>query len=84
MQWLGPEQTADRTHPYLFTQGQSILTRSWIPLQDSPGVRVTYEAEIRAPEGMTAVMSAEQMGLEHGAWRFRMRQPIPPYLIALA
>jgi leukotriene-A4 hydrolase len=84
MQWLGPEQTADGTHPFLFTQGQSILTRSWIPLQDSPGVRVTYEAEIRAPEGMTAVMSAEQRGQKRGAWRFSMRQPIPPYLIALA
>ncbi len=84
MQWLGPEQTADGTHPYLFTQGQSILTRSWIPLQDSPGVRVTYEAEIRAPAGMTAVMSAEQRGFEQGAWHFRLRHPIPPYLIALA
>ena len=84
MQWLGPEQTADGTHPFLFTQGQSILTRSWIPLQDSPGVRVTYEAEIRAPEGMTAVMSAEQLGRKRGVWRFRMPQAIPPYLIALA
>ena len=83
MQWLAPEQTADGTHPFLFTQGQSILTRSWIPLQDSPGVRVTYAAEIRAPEGLTAVMSAEQLGLKYGAWSFRMENAIPPYLIAL-
>jgi hypothetical protein len=47
-------------------------------------VRVTYEAEVRAPEGLTAVMSAEQNGERGGAWRFRMEQPIPPYLIALA
>jgi len=83
MQWLDPEQTADGTQPFVFTQGQAILTRSWIPLQDSPGVRVTYEARIRAPEGLTAVMSAEQLGLESGAWSFRMQQPIPAYLIAL-
>jgi aminopeptidase N len=84
MQWLDPEQTAGGTHPFVFTQGQSILTRSWIPLQDSPGVRVTYEAEVRVPEGLTAVMSAEQRGERGGVWRFRMEQPIPPYLIALA
>ena len=85
LQWLAPEQTHDHLAPFLLTQGQSILTRSWIPLQDSPGVRVTYEAKIRAPKGLTAVMSAEQQGLlSDGAFHFRMQQAIPAYLIALA
>jgi aminopeptidase N len=85
LQWLAPEQTADRTQPFLFTQGQSILTRTWIPLQDSPGVRMTYSAKVRAPAGLTVVMSAEQLGRDaDGAWCFRMPQAIPPYLIALA
>ena len=85
MQWLAPAQTAGGEEPFLFTQGQAVLTRTWIPLQDSPGVRVTYEARVRAPEGLTVVMSAEQLGRdEDGAWRFRMPQAIPPYLIALA
>jgi aminopeptidase N len=85
MQWLAPAQTADGKEPYLFTQGQSILTRSWIPLQDSPGVRITYEARVRCPDGLTAVMSAERLGKDSlGAWRFRLDHPIPPYLIALA
>lgn len=85
MQWLAPEQTAGGQHPFLFTQGQSILTRSWIPLQDSPGIRVTYAAQIQAPEGLTPLMSAEQLGRDNnGPFRFRMREPIPPYLIALA
>ncbi len=85
LQWLEPEQTREKRKPFLFTQGQSILTRTWIPLQDTPGVRVTYEASVRAPEGITVVMSAEQLGRgADGAWRFRMTQPIPSYLIALA
>ena len=85
MQWLGPEQTADGKEPFLFTQGQSILTRSWIPLQDSPGVRITYDARVRCPDGLTAVMSAERLGKDSlGNWRFRLDHPIPPYLIALA
>lgn len=85
MQWLSPAQTAGGEQPFLFTQGQSILTRSWIPLQDSPGVRVTYDARIRCPEGLTALMSAERLGRDaHGAWCFRLEQAVPPYLIALA
>jgi leukotriene-A4 hydrolase len=85
LQWLAPEQTRDHLQPFLFTQGESILTRSWIPIQDSPGVRVTYDAAIRAPAELTVVMSAEQLGRgADGVWHFRMPQAIPPYLIALA
>jgi len=85
LQWLSPAQTAAGRHPFLFTQGQAVLTRTWIPLQDSPGVRVTYEANIRAPEPLVVVMSAEQKGrAPDGTWRFVLDKPIPPYLIALA
>ncbi|MFT4539171.1 MAG: leukotriene-A4 hydrolase [Planctomycetota bacterium] len=84
LQWLAPEQTADGEAPFLFTQGQSILTRSWIPLQDSPGPRVSYTAKVRAPEGLTVVMSAESRGrADDGSWLFGLDLPIPAYLIAL-
>jgi aminopeptidase N len=85
LQWLAPDQTRDRKQPFLFTQGESILTRTWIPLQDSPEIRITYDATIHAPAPMTVVMSAEQLGRgADGAWRFHMPQAIPSYLIALA
>ena len=61
VQWLAPEQTAGGEQPYLFTQGQAILTRTWIPTQDSPGIRQTYEARIVVPRGLRAVMSAEML-----------------------
>jgi leukotriene-A4 hydrolase len=95
LQFLEPEMTGGE-HPYLFTQGQAILTRSWIPCQDSPGVRVTYDANIIAPKPLTVLMSADirsghrELVLDHGlddqreVWGFEMTQPIPSYLIALA
>jgi aminopeptidase N len=91
LQWLTPEQTVGKHHPYLLSQGESILNRSWIPTQDSPGIRQTWEARITAPEPLVVVMSGERLsragepaGPGRRAYRFRMTHPVAPYLIAIA
>ena len=90
LQWLTPDQTAGKKHPYLLSQGQATLNRTWIPTQDSPGIRQTWSARITAPEELTVVMSGLAKGdpekAEDGrrAFTFEMDKPVAPYLIAIA
>lgn len=92
LQWLSPALTADKKQPYLFSQGQPINNRSWIPTQDSPGIRQTWSATLTVPDGFVAVMSGERLDGAKGVlvphqkrrFRFKMDKPVPPYLIALA
>lgn len=86
LNWLRPEQSFGKRSPFLYTQGFAIETRSWIPIQDSPGIRITYQANVKTPRNLMAVMSASNPSgsNDRGSYDFTQKNPIPPYLIALA
>ncbi len=86
LQWLNKEQTISKKYPYLLTQSQSTTARSWVPCQDGPGIRFSYHAKLKVPEGMMAVMSANNSKEKSpsGIYEFNMEIPIPAYLLALA
>ena len=89
LQWMTPEQTSGKKYPFLFSQGESTNNRTWIPTQDSPGIRQSWEARIHVDKPLTAVMSAPKAGeaLDDGNRRtfsYKMDHPVAPYLIAIA
>lgn len=86
LQWLEPAQTFGKKKPFLYTQSESIYARSWIPCQDGPGIRYTYDAKVQVPKDLLALMSAEnpQKKSEDGIYTFKMDKPVPAYLMALA
>jgi aminopeptidase N len=86
LQWLDAQQTSSGK-PFMFSQSQPHYARTWVPLQDTPAVRYTFEATIRAPGDLMVVMGADGNAFERnetGEYRFTMPQPIPSYLMAIA
>lgn len=85
LQWMSGKQTAGGK-PFLYTQSQAILARSWVPCMDLPANRFTYSASVFCEAPFRPLMGADNPEKPDSAgwYHFTMDQPIPSYLLALA
>lgn len=86
LQWRVPEKKDGKPRPYLYAAPGPIQARSWIPLQDTPKVRVTYKAFVKTGEGFLAVMGAgnDPKVKRNGNYNFLMPRAVPTDLLNLA
>ena len=87
-QWLTANMTTGKKYPFMFTQGESILSRELIPIQDTPNAKITISLGITVIKPLRALYSGlYQNYIDNGnsiTYFYNQKIPIPSYLIALA
>lgn len=58
--WMTKDQTVGKKMPYMYTQCEDIACRSVAPMQDTPAIKVTYNATVYVKSGFVVHMSANQ------------------------
>ncbi|MBI3721627.1 MAG: hypothetical protein HY248_03660, partial [Fimbriimonas ginsengisoli] len=71
----------------VYTQGEMIDTRYWLPTYDWPDNRASFESFIKVPKGYYALSNGKLEGIEHEAdadvFHWKLPQPQSTYLISL-
>jgi len=86
LMWIDPKRNPGHNKPFLYTRSAALSARTWIPMQDTPQVRVTYSLRLHTPQNMQAVVSGERdpKVKARGEYLFDMAKPVPADSIALA
>lgn len=70
----------------VYTQGEMVDTRYWIPTYDYPDDKATFESFIKVPKGYYALSNGALVGIEHQAdadvFHWRLDKPQSTYLLS--
>ena len=74
--------------PQIWTQGQGIDHRHWIPHQDDQRDKLTHSIFLKFPAEYEVIsnglLESSELSGEERMWKYRTKEPGPSYLIALA
>lgn len=86
--FIGFDDETGRSRRQIWTQGQGIDHRHWIPHRDDQRDKVIFSLKVRFAAPYTVVSNGRlietktEQGLKH--WHYAMEKPMSSYLIALA
>lgn len=89
LDWVGQELTRDKISPMVVTQFQAINARTFVPCQDTPASKITYDATIKLhsenldPRLRVNMATDIRKDLGDRRYFFKISNKIPTYLIAL-
>ncbi|MDB5190364.1 MAG: hypothetical protein JWN49_690 [Parcubacteria group bacterium] len=89
LQWMDAALAGGQ--PLVYTQGEAINARSYVPCQDTPSIKFTAKYSIRVPEALRGLIAAAEYNGRTGTdgqgyciENWNMPYPIPAYLLAFA
>jgi aminopeptidase N len=81
--FIGWNDATVRSRRQIWSQGQGIDNRHWIPMYDEMNDKITSEMIISMPDPYKVLSNGKFLGNKNGVWHYKMTHPHAPYLIML-
>ncbi len=86
-----PSVLHDKNYSFLYTHGEAIYSRTYVPSQDTPSLKVKLLAKIRIKKPYNVLFSGDLISTEtddtdtdtYNIYNYDMQIPIPTYLISI-
>jgi aminopeptidase N len=89
-QVIDPDGSAEgwyRTGDGALAVGEPVGTASWLPCNDTPRDKASFDFQLTVPRGLKAVANGRLLGVAHGGprstYEWRESQPMAPYLAVI-
>ncbi len=81
--FFSPDKDYPERPVQVWSQGEAVDNRRWIPCYDLPDDRLTSELVVTAPRGLQVVSNGRLVSQEGRVWHWRQERPHVSYLITL-